>query len=55
MPNKLFKTHPAEYGKGSRDCILCYARQGLIRKYDMNLCRKCFRDNSEQIGFHKVT
>jgi len=23
MPNKLFRTHPTNYGKGSRSCRLC--------------------------------
>ena len=54
MPNKLYKTHPKNYGKGSRNCRVCGAHQGLIRKYAMMICRRCFRDNADKIGFKKV-
>lgn len=33
---------------------MCGAHQGLIRKYDMNVCRRCFRENHALIGFGKV-
>ena len=53
MPNNLWRTHPRKYGKDSRACRVCTARQGLIRCYDMNICRRCFRENADQIGFIK--
>nr|AGE89260.1 40S ribosomal protein S29 [Cryptocaryon irritans] len=53
MPNKLFRVHPRNYGKDSRGCRVCNIRRGLIRKYEMNICRRCFRENSDQIGFFK--
>lgn len=53
MPNNLWRTHPRNYGKDSRACRVCTARQGLIRKYDMDLCRRCFREHANVIGFHK--
>ena len=54
MPNKLFNLHPRNYGKGSRECTICTARQGIVRNYDMNLCRRCFREQAPFIGFKKV-
>ena len=54
MPNKKWKTHPRTYGKDSRGCKLCASSAGLIRRYDMNLCRRCFRENAGIIGFIKV-
>ena len=33
---------------------ICGNRHGLIRKYGLNTCRQCFRENSAQIGFVKV-
>ena len=42
------------HGKGSRKCRICNARQGLIRKYGINICRRCFRERAEQIGFKKL-
>ena len=53
MPNLLWRTHPRTYGKDSRACRVCTARQGLICKYDMNICRRCFRENANIIGFYK--
>ena len=53
MPNKLYKQHPTNYGKGSRRCRLCNNRRGIIRQYEMMLCRRCFRENRVNIGFVK--
>jgi len=32
---------------------VCGAHQGLIRKYGLMICRRCFRERAEQIGFLK--
>ena len=40
-------------GKGARKCKLCGTARGLIRKYDLNICRRCFREVGESIGFRK--
>ncbi|KAL4474876.1 hypothetical protein ABPG74_001572 [Tetrahymena malaccensis] len=55
MPNKLWRTHPRNYGKDSKECRVCGARQGLITKYEMMTCRRCFREQAPHIGFVKVT
>jgi hypothetical protein len=34
---------------------VCRARRGLIRKYDLFMCRRCFSQYATQIGFQKVT
>lgn len=46
-------SHPRRFGKGSRQCRVCASHQGLIRKYDLNICRQCFREKANDIGFHK--
>lgn len=46
-------SRPHNYGKGSRECRVCTHRTGLIRKYDLMLCRQCFRQYANDIGFHK--
>ncbi|MES1917015.1 MAG: ribosomal 40S subunit protein S29B, variant 2 [Cercozoa sp. M6MM] len=46
-------SHPRGYGKGSRQCRICTSRLGLIRKYDMMICRRCFRDKAKELGFRK--
>jgi len=52
MPN-LMNTHPRTYGPGSRTCRRCGNHHGLIRKYHMMLCRRCFGDLAGAIGFAK--
>lgn len=33
----------------------CGNNHGLVRKYHMMLCRRCFRENADNIGFTKVS
>lgn len=40
-------------GRGNRKCKRCGTVKGLIRKYGLNLCRRCFREIGESIGFWK--
>ena len=46
-----WRTHPRLYGKDSRYCRVCRNTHGLIRKYGLDMCRKCFRERYELIGF----
>lgn len=41
-----------KFGKGSRSCRACFTYRGLIRKYDLMLCRRCFREYADKIGFN---
>lgn len=34
-------------------CRVCKNRHGLIRKYHLNVCRQCFRQYANDIGFYK--
>ena len=49
----LWNSHPKQNSKGGRSCRVCNGRNGLIRKYDLMVCRRCFRDQADQIGFKK--
>ncbi|KAJ5086919.1 40S ribosomal protein S29 [Penicillium alfredii] len=51
----VWYSRPRKFGKGSRGCRVCSHRAGLIRKYGMNICRQCFREKSQDIGFNKVS
>lgn len=33
---------------------ICSNPHGLIRKYGLNICRQCFRERANHIGFYKV-
>ncbi|MBN2121454.1 30S ribosomal protein S14 [Candidatus Micrarchaeota archaeon] len=40
-------------GKGKRKCRVCGTAKALIRKYKLNICRRCFREVGESVGFRK--
>ncbi|KAI8625377.1 ribosomal protein S14p/S29e-domain-containing protein [Xylariaceae sp. FL1651] len=50
----VWNSRPRNYGKGARGCRVCTHKAGLIRKYGLNICRQCFREKSNDIGFVKV-
>ena len=40
-------------GRGRRKCKICGTARGLIRKYSLYICRRCFREHATAIGFTK--
>ncbi len=42
-----------KFGRGSRRCKICWRYGAHIRKYGINVCRQCFRDIAEDLGFQK--
>nr|HDO81266.1 30S ribosomal protein S14 [Candidatus Bathyarchaeota archaeon] len=40
-------------GKGSRTCRNCGTHRGIIRRYGLMICRRCFREKAERMGFQK--
>ncbi|HLD42860.1 MAG TPA: 30S ribosomal protein S14 [Candidatus Nanoarchaeia archaeon] len=40
-------------GIALRPCRRCGRIQAHVQKYDIHLCRQCFRDTAEKIGFKK--
>jgi small subunit ribosomal protein S14 len=43
----------SRFGKGSRQCRRCGSHGPIIRRYGLNLCRQCFREVAEKLGFKK--
>jgi small subunit ribosomal protein S14 len=41
------------HGKGTRWCKRCGAFDGMIQKYNLMLCRQCFREVARSLGFIK--
>jgi small subunit ribosomal protein S14 len=37
----------------SYECRRCGRNQGLVGKYDIYLCRQCFREVAREMGFKK--
>ncbi|KAL1982709.1 hypothetical protein VTN96DRAFT_960 [Rasamsonia emersonii] len=52
--DSVWYSRPRKFGKGSRQCRVCAHRAGLIRKYGLMVCRQCFREKANDIGFIKV-
>ena len=50
---KQANAHPKSQGKGGRLCRQCANPSGMIRKYGINMCRQCFRENAALMGFKK--
>jgi len=42
------------FGRGSHGCLLCGRKQGLVRRYNINFCRQCFREWAPRMGFKKL-
>ncbi len=42
-----------KFGKGAHKCIRCGNMESIIRRYDLQYCRRCFREVARAIGFKK--
>lgn len=40
-------------GKGAKKCIRCGNFRGVIGKYGLMYCRRCFREVAYELGFRK--
>jgi small subunit ribosomal protein S14 len=45
--------HAAKRTGQLEDCQRCGREQGLVGKYDIWLCRQCFREIARSMGFKK--
>ena len=54
---KKFLKHNApklrQHGRNIKHCKLCGTTRGMISKYGLDLCRRCFRLNAKSLGFKK--
>ena len=48
------KVQQKKYGRGANQCQLCGREQGLVRRYNIYLCRQCFREWAPTMGFKKM-
>lgn len=42
-----------KFGKGARPCRRCGQFGPVIQKYNLMLCRQCFREVAPKMGFKK--
>ena len=43
-----------KFGRGSRWCIRCGDYTAVIQKYNLYICRRCFREVAISLGFNKT-
>lgn len=43
-----------DFGR-KKGCRRCGRKRGIIRKYNLHLCRQCFREIAEDLGFKKYS
>ncbi len=53
--NKYNTPKERKYGIATKRCIRCGRIRGHIGKYHLNLCRQCFREIANKIGFKKYS
>jgi len=42
-----------KFGRITHPCRVCNSKSGVIRKYGIMYCRRCFREQAEKLGFRK--
>lgn len=42
-----------KHGRGAQACRRCGNRDAIIQKYNIYLCRQCFREVALMMGFRK--
>jgi len=49
------KPKDRKYGIAAKKCEKCGRYGAMINRYGINLCRHCFREIAEEIGFKKYS
>ncbi|MFC2153951.1 30S ribosomal protein S14 [Candidatus Altiarchaeota archaeon] len=44
-----------EFNARNLVCSVCGAHRGVIHKYGLEICRRCFREVAPRIGFKKFS
>ncbi|MFH0715178.1 MAG: 30S ribosomal protein S14 [Candidatus Diapherotrites archaeon] len=49
------KTSERKKRELARYCKNCGNNKGMVHRYGINLCRRCFKEFAEQLGFRKFS
>jgi small subunit ribosomal protein S14 len=44
-----------KHGKATKKCRLCNSHDRVIRKYNLYVCGRCFREVAPKMGFKKYS
>lgn len=50
---KFCRPKKRKFGVAAHPCVRCGRLGAHIKKYELNLCRHCFREIAEKLGFKK--
>lgn len=50
---RFCKPKERKFGIAAKKCVRCGRFGAHISKYNLHLCRQCFREIAEQLGFKK--
>ncbi len=53
--NRWYNMARRKFGKGSRTCRRCGTHRAVIRRYGLLVCRRCFREIAQKLGFKKYS
>jgi small subunit ribosomal protein S14 len=42
-----------KFGQSLSMCVICGSKRGHISRYGLHVCRRCFREVAEELGFKK--
>lgn len=48
------KPKERKQGRGRHRCIVCLQRNAHISRYGIHMCRLCFREKANELGFRKL-
>ncbi|KAM9693454.1 small ribosomal subunit protein uS14-like [Trichechus inunguis] len=51
---QLYWSHWQKFGQGARSCCVCSNQHCPIQKYGLNMCRQCFHQYINDMGFIKL-
>lgn len=53
--DKFNKKKERKTGRNVVHCRKCGTTKGVIKKYGLHYCRRCFREDGEKLGFSKFS
>lgn len=51
----LLRKERQHYKGRMEGCVRCGRKRGVVRRYQLHLCRQCFRENARELGFKKYS
>jgi ribosomal protein S14 len=53
--DKFNKKKERKFGRNVIHCRKCDTTRGVMKRYGLHYCRRCFREDGEKLGFNKFS